>query len=118
MDSTTKVDPIKKSDATPAPQTASDKTPAPAKDTPDPKAVGNAKDQDPSPPAARSDAIKKGKSAYGVWVQPGHETLGIGQLILTPGDELEVLRAAGRARYASEAEVKAGKSKAVEVEGV
>lgn len=106
-------DPIKKADPTPQPQTATEKPPAEPSPDPQPNAVGNAKKADPSPPNKASEANKVGKRVHMVWVQPGHESLGIGQMIAVPTKDGEALRGAGRARYASDAEVKAaGESKA------
>lgn len=121
-------DPIKKADPAPAPQTADQVQPAAPQPDPAPGAVGNAPDADPNAPTNAGDAAEAAKSAgaakaasthkktFVVWVQPGHETLGIGQLVTTGPHEAETLRAAGRARYASEAEIKAAKDAKVAVE--
>lgn len=103
-------DDIDKADPAPVPQTANET--APAEPQADPKAapVGNAKGADVSPPNKVAAASKAGKRVHMVWVQPGHETLGVGQLIAVPTDSGEALRSAGRARFASEAEVKAAKA--------
>ena len=100
-------DPILKSDPTPQPQTGGEQPPAEPSPDPRPAAVGNAKKADPSPPNKAADAGKAGKRVHMVWVQPGHESLGIGQMIAVPARDGEVLRGVGRARYASDAEVKA-----------
>ena len=103
-------DPIAKSDPAPQPETASQTPPEQPQTDPAPGAVGNAPKADPNAPTKKSAAEKEGKRTYMVWVQPGHETLGIGQMLTTSADEAETLRSAGRARYASEAEVKAAKA--------
>ncbi|MBJ7446845.1 MAG: hypothetical protein JHC81_04860 [Brevundimonas sp.] len=111
-------DPIDKADPAPAPQDAT--TTAPAEPHADPKAapVGNAKGADVSPPNTSATANKVGKRVYMVWVQPGHETLGVGQLIAVPKDSGESLRTAGRARFASDAEVKAAKAGEADTPGL
>ena len=103
-------DPVTKSDSAPQPQTADQTPPEQPQTDPAPGAVGNDPKGDPNAPTKKAAAEKAGKKTYIVWVQPGHETLGIGQLVTTSSDEAETLRAAGRARYASEAEVKAAKA--------
>lgn len=103
-------DPVEKSDPAPQPQTADQTPPQEPQADPAPGAVGNDPKGDPNPPTKKAAAEKAGKKTYIVWVQPGHETLGIGQLVTTSADEAETLRAAGRARLASEAEVKAAKA--------
>ncbi|ADK99392.1 ribonuclease G [Brevundimonas subvibrioides] len=113
-----KPDPIKKSDPGPAPLTADQVDPAAPQPDPAPGAVGNAPDANPNPPVNKDEAAKASsthKKTSIVWVQPGHETLGIGQLLTTSPHEAEALRAAGRARYASEAEIKAAKTDKVDV---
>ncbi|RZJ81098.1 MAG: hypothetical protein EON88_31330 [Brevundimonas sp.] len=112
-DAGSKPDPIDKSDPAPQPKTADEVTPAEPKPDPLPGAEGNAPGADPNPPVNAGEAAKASsltKKTVVVWVQPGHETLGIGQIFSTSPHEAESLRAAGRARYASEAEVKAAKS--------
>lgn len=112
-------DPIKKSDPAPHPKTADETPPAEPQADPQPNAVGNAPKADPSAPTKAADAEKADKNrVYMVWVQAGHETLGIGQMIAVPKASGELLRGAGRARYASEAEVKAGKGAAIKLDGV
>lgn len=103
----------------PTPKTAAEVAPAEPRPDPAPNATGNAPKADPNPPtkAAAAEKAEKGR-IYMVWAQPGHETLGIGQLISIPKAAGELLRSAGRARYASTAEVKAGKDQALNVDGV
>jgi hypothetical protein len=117
-------DPISKSDSTPAPQTADQVKPA-SPETPAAGAVGNAAGADPNPPVNAKEAKAAAKEAKGrkpgdkiylVWVQPGHEHYGIGMMLRAPGELGENLRAAGRARYASDAEIKAGQDGALDVE--
>lgn len=109
-------DPINKSDAAPAPQTADEKAPAAAQATPGAvAAVGNAPGADPSPPTNAKDANKIGKKVAIVWAQPGHEVFGIGMMLRVPGEVAEAVRGAGRARYASDAEVKAAKEAKLDV---
>ena len=103
-------DPVVKSDTTPQPLTADQTPPQQPQPDPAPGAVGNAPKADPNAPTKKSAAEKEGKKTYIVWVQPGHETLGIGQMLTTSADEAETLRSAGRARYASDAEVKEAKA--------
>jgi hypothetical protein len=95
-------------------------------------AVGNAPDANVNPPTTAAEAKAAGKAAgkpakggqaagkrvFMVWVQPGHDTLSIGQLIDLPEAEGDALRGAGRARYASEAEIKAGGKSALVLEGI
>jgi hypothetical protein len=108
-------DPIAKADPAPAPKTADQVAPAEPKPDPATGAVGNAKDADPSPPTnkggakAAAKAAGKGdsKTAVMVWVQPGDANFGIGKVLRFPVDHAEILRGAGRARYASEAEIEA-----------
>jgi hypothetical protein len=94
----------------PSPET-SDQT-QPEQPQPDPAvaAPGNDPTADPNAPTRKADAEKIGKKVVVVWCQPGHETMAIGQLAATTAEEAEVLRGAGRVRYASDAEVKAAKS--------
>lgn len=103
-------DSIEKSDPTPQPQPADQTPPQEPQPDPAPGAVGNAAKGDPNPPTKKATAEKEGKKTYIVWAQPGHETIGVGQILTTTPEEAELLRAAGRARYASEAEVKAAKA--------
>lgn len=104
-------DPIETAD--PAQQTLDAPASAQPQPDPSPSAEGNAPDADPNPPASKA-AAQKGpstkKKTFVVWAQPGHESIGIGQLFSTSEAEAEALRAAGRARYASDAEIKAAKS--------
>lgn len=131
-------DDLLKSDAAPRPLTADQVAPAEPSSDPSPSAVGNEPGADPNPPTTGADAetttapsSKAGKKpaakdkttgkaekaepaagvkrAYMVWAQPGHESIGIGQLIAVPTREADVLRGAGRARFASDAEVEAAK---------
>jgi hypothetical protein len=44
-----------------------------------------------------------------IWVQPGHDRYFIGQPVPVPASDAEFLRAAGRAREATDAEIKAWK---------
>jgi hypothetical protein len=53
-----------------------------------------------------------------VWAQPGHELVSVGALLSVPNEEAEALRGAGRARFASEAEVEAGGESIVELSGI
>lgn len=99
----------------------------PAEPAADPvvQAPAIAPNADPSPPsepektkkAAKAARVRAGFTAI-VWAQPGHEKLGIGQLLATPTAEAEALRAAGRARFAAEAEILAAKGDIPEVEGL
>lgn len=109
----TGADPVKKADPAPQPQTADPAAPAEPAADPAPQAEGNAPDADPNAPTNKAEAEKgpsTAKKTYVVWVQPGHETLCIGQLFSTSADEAETLRGAGRARYAADAEIKAAKA--------
>ncbi|MDP3853157.1 hypothetical protein [Phenylobacterium sp.] len=108
-------DPVAKADAAPAPLSADEVAPAEPRADPAPAAEGNAAGADVSAPTNAADAKKAAKAAKAgdsksvvmVWAQPGHETFGIGMMIRTPTELGENLRSAGRARYASEAEIKA-----------
>lgn len=112
-------DSIKKSDPAPQPKTAAETAPAEPRKDPEPNAAGNDPKGDPNAPTTAADAEKAAKGrVYMVWVQPGHETLGIGQMIAVRKAEGELLRGVGRARYASDAEVKAGKAQALVIDGV
>ncbi|KQZ31721.1 hypothetical protein [Caulobacter sp. Root1472] len=112
-------DPVVKSDPAPHPLPADQVAPAPAHAEPDGAAVGLAAGADPNAPTNLDDAEhpKKGRVAV-VWAQPGHEMVAIGALLSVPEDEAEALRAAGRARFASEAEVEAGGDSIVELSGI
>ena len=125
-------DPVNTTDAMPLPLTADQA--APAEPAPDPAAaaVGLAPGENASPPInakAAKAAAKMAEKAEGakakpknavvmVWVQPGHETFGIGRMIRTPTELGEQLRAAGRARFASDAEIEAAGDQIADVEGV
>lgn len=127
-----------KSDPAPQPLTGDRQSSAEPQPDPKVGAVGNAENADVNAPSSSKDAetttagaaaeAKRGsgkkaastvekaadpqagvKRAYMVWVQPGHETLGVGQMIAVPTAQADVLRGAGRARFASEAEVQAAK---------
>lgn len=111
-------DPVASSDPTPTPIPAEQVAPAEPAADPAPAAVGPAPGEDPNPPSSRKGASKKGKRTIVVWVQPGHETFGIGQVLAMPGDEAAALRAVGRLRYASAAEVKAAGDDIPEVDHV
>lgn len=110
-------DPVAKADPAPHPLSADFR--APAEPSPDPgvgPTEGNAPNADPSPPSTAKEAStadkaggKSKKPKVMVWAQPGHEQIGIGQMFSTPPDFADLLRGAGRARYASDAEVKAAK---------
>ncbi|SFK41713.1 hypothetical protein [Caulobacter sp. UNC279MFTsu5.1] len=112
-------DPVVKSDPAPHPLPADQVVPAPAHAEPDGAAVGLAAGADVNAPTNLDDAEhpKKGRVAV-VWAQPGHEMVAIGALLSVPEDEAEALRAAGRARFASEAEVEAGGDAIVELSGI
>ena len=107
----------KASAKTAAKQAASQPGPAPSA----PKVgevVGLEPGADPNPPATAEAAVTEDGRAYVVWVMPGHELVAIGALLKVPAYEAEVLRGAGRARYASEAEVEAGAVDAIELSGL
>ena len=105
-------DPVAKSDPAPKPLTADQVAPSSASAEasktapigPDPKA-------NPNPPTSAKASAGSGKKTWCVWAQAGDETLAVGQIFTTGGHEAETLRSAGRARYASDAEVKAAKDK-------
>lgn len=129
-------DPIGKSDPAPAPLSADQVKPAEPAPEPSTGAAGNAPGGDPNPPANAKKAKAAAKSAAKaqpeakpaksapanplvmVWVQPGHEKFGIGKMIRTPAEVGENLRSAGRARYASEAEIEAAGEDIADVESV
>lgn len=136
-------DPVDKSDhPAPHPLSADQVAPAAPAADPAPGAVGNAPNADPNPPASSAEAKNTAKAAAKpaakpaakaakaaepkgpkaddsrrvvVWVQPGHETFGIGKILSFEADEAERLRGAGRVRYASEAEIKAAGDEIPEV---
>lgn len=91
---------------------------APVAINPEAAAQAAAADQAATAKAGSGEKGSGGKGVHMVWVQPGHESLGIGQMILVSKAEAETLRGAGRARYASEPEVKAGKDHALKLEGI
>ena len=106
--------PIDKSDSAPHPLGAdADHPPAEPQDSPGVAAAG-VDPENPSPPAAKP----KGKRVAMIWVQPGHELLGIGQVITLPSDKAEDLRGAGRARYATPGEVKLAGDAVMDLDGV
>jgi len=77
--------------------------------------TGGAATSPPSPPAAdpkvdakaEPKAAKAAKSEHVVWCSPGYEQFSIGRVYKGPGDMALGLQAAGKARIASPAEVKA-----------
>ncbi|HCW49221.1 MAG TPA: hypothetical protein DGP25_04050 [Brevundimonas sp.] len=101
---------------TPAPQTSDQTPPAAASIEGGAPPIGNAPDANPNPPSSPEAAVKTGKKTFCVWVQPGHDALGVGQIFTTPPAKAEMLRGAGRARFASEAEIKAAKKGDVAVD--
>lgn len=111
-------DPIEKADPAPAPKTADEVAPAEPQPDPAPAPVGNAPGEDVDPPVNRKHANRQAKKIVLVWVQPGHETFGIGQIIRVDAEQAESLRSAGRARYASDAEVKAAGDTVQDIAGV
>ncbi len=115
----TKAAPVAKSDAAPHPLSADQKAPAQGRDGGGVAGVGLAQGSDVNAPTNLDDAEhpKKGRVAV-VWAQPGHEMVAIGALLSVPEDEAENLRAAGRARFASEAEVEAAGDAIVELSGI
>lgn len=111
-------DPIDKADPSPAPLSADQVAPAEPQPDPAPAAVGNAPGEEVDPPTNRKQANRQGKKIVLVWVQPGHETFGIGKVIRVAPDQAEALRSAGRARYASDAEIKAAGDDIADVQGL
>ena len=85
---------------------------AAASTQPDPNAAAP-KDPPKDPPPASEP--KKVKGAHIVWAAPGSDEFRIGGLYLVPADMAESLRAAGRARPASDEEVKAAKKAGTEI---
>ncbi|WP_296167996.1 hypothetical protein [uncultured Brevundimonas sp.] len=100
-------DPIAKADPTPRPLSSDVRQPAAPRPDPSVQAQGSDPKKDTDAPTGKADAIKEPGGVAIIWVQPGHETFGIGQMITVPAKQAEELRGAGRARYASEAEVAA-----------
>ena len=92
--------------------------PTPKPNEPAPSGVAPA--QATTAPAAAGDAVedkpsKKGGKVHIIWVQPGHESYGVGMMLRADDDMAEALRAAGRARIANKGEVEAVKAAKADV---